>query len=120
VATNRIETILRVDKFGTLMQTRLPDFRIRPTECLKNQKWRTAAISKTINRLPFYLLKVQNLYERTCYQFLFVVKRGCFEASNINNKSKARKLKVKVKFSHTRYRALGPELIPVYRQSAHR
>jgi len=30
-------------------------------------------------------------------------------------------LKVKkVKFSHTRYRALGPELIPVYRQSARR
>jgi len=28
--------------------------------------------------------------------------------------------KVKVKFSHTRYRALGPELIPVYRQSARR
>jgi len=27
---------------------------------------------------------------------------------------------IKVKFSHTRYRALGPELIPVYRQSAHR
>jgi len=26
---------------------------------------------------------------------------------------------VKVKFYHTRYRALGPELIPVYRQSAH-
>jgi len=25
-----------------------------------------------------------------------------------------------VKFSHTRYRALGPELIPVYRQSARR
>ena len=24
----------------------------------------------------------------------------------------------KVKFSHTRHRALGPELIPVYRQSA--
>ena len=24
----------------------------------------------------------------------------------------------KVKFSHTSYRALGPELIPVYRQSA--
>ena len=30
------------------------------------------------------------------------------------------KVKVKVKFSHTRYRALGPELIPVYRQSARR
>ena len=28
--------------------------------------------------------------------------------------------KVKVKFSHTRYRALGPELIPEYRQSARR
>jgi len=26
----------------------------------------------------------------------------------------------KVKFSHTRYRALGPELIPMYRQSARR
>ena len=26
----------------------------------------------------------------------------------------------KVKFCHTRYRALGPELIPVYRQSARR
>ena len=26
----------------------------------------------------------------------------------------------KAKFSHTRYRALGPELIPVYRQSARR
>ena len=30
------------------------------------------------------------------------------------------RLAVKVKFSHTRYRALGPELIPVYRQSARR
>ena len=29
-------------------------------------------------------------------------------------------IKGKVKFSHTRYRALGPELIPVYRQSARR
>ena len=29
-------------------------------------------------------------------------------------------VKVKVKFSHTRYRALGPELITVYKQSAHR
>jgi len=27
-------------------------------------------------------------------------------------------IKVKVKASHTRHRALGPELIPVYRQSA--
>jgi len=29
-------------------------------------------------------------------------------------------VKVKVKFSHTRYQVLGPELIPVYRQSASR
>ena len=29
-------------------------------------------------------------------------------------------VKVKVKASHTRHRALGPELIPVYRQSARR
>jgi len=34
---------------------------------------------------------------------------------------KVKKVKFKkVKFSHTRYRALGPELIPVYRQSARR
>jgi len=66
---------------------------------LKNQKWRTAAISKTINRLPFYLLKLRNLYEHTSYQFLFVVKRACFEASNTNNKSKARKLNIAFKTS---------------------
>jgi len=29
-------------------------------------------------------------------------------------------IRLKVKFSHTRYRALGPELMPVYRQSARR
>ena len=33
---------------------------------------------------------------------------GCYSSSK------------KVKFSHTRYRALGPELIPVYGQSARR
>jgi len=27
-------------------------------------------------------------------------------------------IKIKVKASHTRHRALGPELIPLYRQSA--
>jgi len=27
---------------------------------------------------------------------------------------------IKLKFSHTRYQALGPELIPVYRQSVRR
>jgi len=77
VATNRIETILWTDKFGTLTQTRFPDF--RPTECLKNQKRRTAAISNTFDLLPFYLLKLQNLYEETCYQFLFVVKKAALK-----------------------------------------
>jgi len=38
---------------------------------------------------------------------------ACFPVSLLGNK-------VKVKFSHTRYRALGPELIPVNRQSARR
>ena len=33
---------------------------------------------------------------------------------------RVKKVKLMVKFSHTRYRALGPELIPVYRQSARR
>ena len=32
----------------------------------------------------------------------------------------ARPRDIKLKFSHSRYRALGPELIPVYRQSARR
>ena len=35
-------------------------------------------------------------------------------------KIQAQGLNKKVKFSHTRYRALGPDLIPVYRQSARR
>jgi len=37
-----------------------------------------------------------------------------------SSSSAAVAVKVKVKFSHTRYRALGPDLIPVYRQSARR
>ena len=40
-------------------------------------------------------------------------------SSDRNERSNAAEIK-KVKFSHTRYRALGPELIPVYRQSARR
>jgi len=66
---------------------------------LEKSKMATAAISKTFNRLPFYLLKLQNLYEQTLYQFLFVVKKGCFKTSNTNNKSKARKLNIAIKTS---------------------
>jgi len=41
------------------------------------------------------------------------------ELDGINSGSWYDYLKVKkVKASHTRYRALGPELIPMYRQSA--
>jgi len=58
----------------------------------EKSKTATAAISNTFDLLPFYLLKLQNLYEETCYQFLFVVKKGCFETSNINDNCKARKL----------------------------
>ena len=44
-----------------------------------------------------------------------------FLMNNLDSSSKSNtNSKVKVKFSHTRYRALGPELIPVYRQSARR
>jgi len=39
---------------------------------------------------------------------------------NITVMQAAPRLVKKVKFSHTHHRALGPELIPVYRQSARR
>ena len=45
---------------------------------------------------------------RKCCGILIIFRR------NVSKKVK----RSKVKFSHTRYRALGPELIPVYRQSA--
>jgi len=47
-------------------------------------------------------------------------KQGRFAAHCSSNKMRSdeARLKVKVKFSHTRYRALGLELNPVYRQSA--
>ena len=48
---------------------------------------------------------------------LMVVTNGHTET---DNKCRPRNIGKKVKFSHTRYRALGPELIPVYRQSARR
>jgi len=42
------------------------------------------------------------------------------ERNKIGEKKQRYCKKVKVKASHTRHRALGPELIPVYRQSARR
>jgi len=52
---------------------------------------------------------------------------GCSEQPTSTAKASAQtgvrstlELVKKVKASHTRYRALGPELIPLYRQSARR
>jgi len=43
----------------------------------------------------------------------------CNDSMPLDDSKGMREVK-KVKFSHTRYRALGPELISVYRQSARR
>jgi len=51
---------------------------------------------------------------KTLYQYVADLR------DRVKETCKMAKGKVKVKFSHTRYRALGPELIPVYRQSARR
>jgi len=52
---------------------------------------------------------------------VWVRDRVIVEVSRIRVKNSAAvNIDKKVKFSHTRYRALGPELIPVYRQSARR
>jgi len=45
----------------------------------EKSKTADAAISNTFDLLPFYLLKLQNLYEETCYQFLFVVKKAALK-----------------------------------------
>jgi len=51
----------------------------------------------------------------------WTVRRRYLHGTYIDDRQIDILLKVKkVKFSHTRYRALGPELIPVYRQSARR
>jgi len=44
----------------------------------------------------------------------------CTRVQHANHSATKLLGKVKVKFSHTRYQALGPELISVYRQSARR
>ena len=51
---------------------------------------------------------------KTLYQYVADLR------DRVKETCKMAKGKVKVKFSHIRYRALGPELIPVYRQSARR
>jgi len=53
---------------------------------------------------------IKGIYDPTCVPHLDLVK---FSDDVLKNCTRG-----KVKFSHTRYRALGPELIPVYRQSA--
>jgi len=56
--------------------------------------------------------------KRTCF-VVRVIKSRLFNTCNIKIATMNRS-KVKVKFFHTLYRALGPELTPVYRQSARR
>ena len=59
-----------------------------------------------VDTLPLLLCFKRNSEEEICSQ-------------SVSDASQAGVGK-KVKFSHTHYRALGPELIPVYRQSARR
>jgi len=58
--------------------------------------------------------------KRVCRHLAITVKASHAERPVVAPLYMKRAVKVKVKFSHTRYRALGPELIPVYRQSARR
>ena len=55
---------------------------------------------------------IKGIYDPTCVPHLDLVK---FSDDVLRTSTRE-----KVKFSHTCYRALGPELIPVYRQSARR
>jgi len=53
-----------------------------------------------------------DMTEMVVFVFIATVPAELFSITNHSLKGK------KVKASHTRHRALGPELIPVYRQSA--
>ena len=69
-----------------------------------------------------YTSLISSLLAR-CIPKVFIVNSSCVvsRTCRLNPlKFVARRFKVKVKFSHTRYRAMSPELILVYRQSAHR
>ena len=70
-------------------------------EYLKNS-WNFVNLGNSWN---FFIQKTGNPVEACCLLWTF----WCCSVSA-----------KKVKFSHTRYRALGPELIPVYRQSVRR
>ena len=62
----------------------------------------------------YCLVPVINLVSRHSCKTHRVLQTQCLNSSNLHIN------KLKAKFSHTRYRALGPELIPLYRQSARR
>jgi len=59
-------------------------------------------------------------YSRQFQRIPTVIPSGHTPSPNTELPDRLSHLVKKVKFSHTRYRALGPELIPVYRQSARR
>ena len=71
--------------------------------------------------LSRYSNKIESVSLRKCPHDHRLVNEAYLSAITATNISRSLTYKLKkVKFSHTRYRALGPELIPVYRQSARR
>jgi len=63
-----------------------------------------------------HLFLITSINDQLFVQIVKVSHKITYKMYAVNSTRK----KVKVKFSDTHYRALGPELIPVYRQSAHR
>jgi len=64
------------------------------------------------------ILFIAGRYNRYCHEAL--VTSSLLYTPNVPPTEQGSVKNKKVKASHTRYRALGPELIPVYRQSARR
>jgi len=112
-ATTHIETALGSEESpitrhtrGTRLASSAPPPGDRPTH------FSLSSLSPALSRLRCqligsrcYLTLHWQLLRRLSFKILHEVRLKC---------------KVKVKFSYTRYRALGPERIPVYRQSARR
>jgi len=74
-----------------------------------------AEISADASRMRIMLFIYHHLYLRLNRQSWKVARTG-----HVKDGPASKFYRKKVKASHTRHRALGPELIPVYRQSARR
>jgi len=97
---------IRVLPPGTLPQT--PDFKISP-----RQVDRVVNKTRRRRRRQQICLSTTPIYDNRRVAAVYYKSVNCNPLTPFI-------VKVKVKFSDTRYRALGPELIPVYRQSARR